>query len=301
MASFALSTFDLRQLRTFMAVVEHGGVSAAAYRLGASLSTVSRDLSSLEQRLGFQVCRRGRSGFSLTPQGADLHKAATRLFSELQSFEQTIQSTRRTLGGGFNLGVIDNVITNPEAGIVAALSEMHRMFPDMLINVSVHTAAVIDVQVRERRIDIGITGQPEWLPALEYVPVFVERHHLYMSRRSPYLDLTQAGLSQSPGRDAKPIPYIARDYRADAFAAFEASYRLQVAARGSTLESILAAVLAGVGCAILPAHFVKAADVADLVQLPTPHTPLNVPFHFVYRKDAANLRAIHALLNCFGR
>lgn len=90
MAAFALSNYDLRQLRTFLAVVEQGGVSAAAYRLGASLSTVSRDLSALERRIGIQLCRRGRSGFSLTPQGEDVHRAAIRLFSELQSFEQTI-------------------------------------------------------------------------------------------------------------------------------------------------------------------------------------------------------------------
>lgn len=301
MAAFALSNYDLRQLRTFLAVVEQGGVSAAAYRLGASLSTVSRDLSALEKRIGIQLCRRGRSGFSLTPQGEDVHRAAIRLFSELQSFEQTIQSTRQTLGGGFNLGVIDNVVTNPEAGVVAALAEMHRVFPDMLINVSVHTDPMIDIQVRERRIDIGVTGQPEWLASLEYEPAFLERHCLYMSRHSPYLQATRAAFASPEGGQGTPVSYVSRDYRTDVFQEFEGRYALQVAGRGSTLESILAAVLAGVGCALLPVHFVKAAQVEDLVEIPTPHTPLQVQFYFVYRRDATNRRAILALLDCFGR
>ena len=36
--------------------------------------------------------------------------------------------------------------------------------------------SLIDVQVRERKIDVGITGQPEWLEQLEYEPAFIEQH-----------------------------------------------------------------------------------------------------------------------------
>lgn len=299
LASFALSNYDLRQLRIFLKVVECGGVSAAAYRLGLSLSTVSRDLSALEKRLGIHLCRRGRSGFTLTPQGEDVHRAAVRLFSELQSFEQTIQTTRQTLGGGFNLGIIDNVVTNPEARIVAAIREMHRLFPDMLINVSVHAAPMIEVQVRERRIDIGVTAQPERLAPLEYAPAFVEEHRLYMSARSPHLQATRRAVCQQADGDGAGIPYISRDFRTDSFHDFEWRYKLDVVARASTLESILAAALAGIGCALLPAHFVRTVGESDLVEIATPCTPLPVQFFYVFRRDAANRRAIDALLNAF--
>lgn len=296
---FALSNYDIRHLSTFLAVVEHGGVSAAAYRLGASLSTISRDLSALEKRLGLELCRRGRSGFALTPQGEDVHRAATALFSDLQSFEHAIQSTRQTLGGTFNLGLIDNVVTNPEAGFVAALSDMHKMFPDMLINVSVHTDSLIDVQVRERKIDVGVTGQPEWLEQLEYEPTFVERHSLYMSARSPHLDLAREVMSENRSGTDKTVPYISRDYRTDVFQVFERQHPLHVAARGSTLESILASVLAGVGCALLPSHFIRSTGTDALVEIDTPETPVEVQFYFVYRRDAANRRAIRTLLDQF--
>ena len=284
-----------------MAVVEHGGVSAAAYRLGASLSTISRDLSTLEKRLGIELCRRGRSGFALTPQGEDVHRASVRLFSELQSFEQTIQSTRRTLGGGFNLGVIDNVVSNPDAGIVAALEQMHRSFPDMLINVSVHTDSMIDVQVRERRIDAGLTGQPEWLQPLDYQPAFLEKQRLYVSRTSRFFEQAMTAFSAGSRAKSDPIPYIARDYRTDVFQEFERRSPLYVAGRGSTLESILAGVLAGVGCALLPVHFAEVQKNEHLVEIKTPDTPLQVEFYFVYRRDAGSSRAIRALLDCFGR
>jgi DNA-binding transcriptional LysR family regulator len=297
MSRFAVSNFDIKQLRTFLAVVEYGGISAAAYRTGASLSSISRDLSALETRLGIALCRRGRSGFALTPQGEDVHSAATQLLSDLHSFEQRIQSTRQTLGGTFSLGVIDNVITNPQAGVVGALSEMHRLFPDMLINVSVHTVSLIDVQVRERKLDFAITGQREGLEPLTYEPAFVEEQRLYMSRHSPYLEAARDMVRSVWGSDAPTVPYISRAYRTDVFSSFENKYPLHVAARGSTLESILASVLAGVGCALLPSHFVERVGLDDLIEIATPDTPVIAQFHLVYRSDAADKRVISALLS----
>ena len=296
MGRFAVSNFDIKQLRTFLAVVEYGGVTAAAYRIGASLSSVSRDLSALETRLGIELCRRGRSGFSLTPQGEDVHSAATQLLSDLHSFEQRIQSTRQTLGGAFSLGVIDNVITNPQAGVVDALSEMHRLFPDMLINVSVHTVSLIDVQVRERKLDFAITGQPERLEPLIYEPAFVEEQRLYMSRHSPYLEAAREMERSAWDPEAPTVPYISRAYRTDVFSSFERKYPLHVAARGSTLESVLASVLAGVGCALLPSHFVNRVGSGDLIEIVTADTPVLAQFHLVYRRDAADKRVISALL-----
>lgn len=295
MARFFTSNYDIRQLRTFMAVVEHGGLSSAAYRLGTSLSSVSRDISALETRLGVTLCRRGRAGFSLTPHGADVHGAAISLLSALHSFEQTVDSTRSTLGGTLMLGTIDSVVTNPEAGIVSALARMHRLFPAMQVNVSMHPVSVIDVNVRDGRLDLGITGQPEDLAQLIYEPAFKESQNLYIAGYSPHLALARELADGRGGPGDAQIPYIARDYRADMFARFERRLRMQIVARGSTLESVHASVLAGIGCALLPSHLAGSS----LVEIPTPHTPIEVQFHFAYRRDAAKHRAIRAMLNCF--
>ncbi len=299
MSRFLTSNYDMRQLRTFLSVVEHGGLSSAAYRLGASLSSVSRDITALETRLGLELCRRGRSGFALTPQGEDVHRAAIDLLSGLQSFEEIVENTRHSIGGTLMLGTIDSVITNSDAGIVPALARMHRLFPSIQINVSMHTVSLIDMRVRDSKLDLGITGQPEGLEQLVYEPAFFEYHQLYVSRRSPYFDLAMELADGSRHAPGSKIPYISRDYRTDVFDRFEREYPLQVVARGSTLESILATVLAGVGCTLLPSHLVHAAGADQLVEIKTPYTPIDVQFHFVYRRDASKRRAIRAMLDCF--
>ncbi len=299
MARFLTSNYDLRHLRIFLAVVEHGGLSSAANRLGVSLSSVSRDLAAFETRLGLELCQRGRSGFSLTPQGEDIYQAAVGLRLALQSFEETAENTRYSLGGTLMLGTIDSVITNPDAGIVAAIARMHRMFPDMQVSVSMHTSSIIDMYVRDSKLDVGITGQPEDFGQLVYEPAFVETHHLYIAKHSPYFNLALEIDDLPSGHSQPRIPYITRDYRTETFRQFEHEYPLQVVARGNTLESILASVLAGVGCALLPSHLVQSAGDPQIVEIKTRRTPIGVQFHFVYRRDAAKRRAIRAMLDCF--
>lgn len=301
MSAFSVSKYDIKHLRVFASVVEHEGVTAAAYGGGVSLSTISRDLSALEERLGVQLCRRGRGGFALTPQGEEIYRATVDLLSRMHVFEQEVQAAQESISGGFNFGVIDNVINNHGTGVVAALSKMHRDYPEMLINVSVHEDPSIDVLVRERRIDVGLTGQPAWLQPLLYVPAFVEEDRLYVSRSSPHLKKIMAAFDGSTEEAVEPAPYIARKFRTDVFQAFEKRFPLQIAGRGGSLESVLASVLAGIGCALMPTHIVQSARREDLVEIPFSGPPVNVQFYLACRRDAIARPAVRAFIEQFDR
>ena len=78
-----LSDLDLRLVRVFLAVVDASGVSAAQMTLNVGSSTISTQLATLETRLGFRLCDRGRGGFKLTPKGAmlDVYKRQVRWLS----------------------------------------------------------------------------------------------------------------------------------------------------------------------------------------------------------------------------
>ena len=67
-----LSDADLRLLRVFKAVVDCGGMASAELELNLAMSTISRHVKDLETRLGLVLCRRGRAGFALTPEGQQL-------------------------------------------------------------------------------------------------------------------------------------------------------------------------------------------------------------------------------------
>ncbi|MGW7818143.1 LysR family transcriptional regulator [Streptomyces puniciscabiei] len=63
---------DSRYLRAFVAVAEHGGISAAAQALGYAQSSVSAQLQRLEADLGVSVLVRTGTGAVLTEAGARL-------------------------------------------------------------------------------------------------------------------------------------------------------------------------------------------------------------------------------------
>src|SRR6478735_3422143 len=60
----------LLQLKTFVAVIDHGGFTAASHHLGLSQPAVSRAIAALENDLGLPLLIRSRDGVTLTPAGS---------------------------------------------------------------------------------------------------------------------------------------------------------------------------------------------------------------------------------------
>lgn len=72
---------EFDQLRTLLAVLEHGSFTRAAEALGLSQSTVSFHVKGLESAVGSRLLDRGREGVRATPQGELLRRYAERLWA----------------------------------------------------------------------------------------------------------------------------------------------------------------------------------------------------------------------------
>ncbi|NMG68483.1 LysR family transcriptional regulator, partial [Azoarcus indigens] len=84
----------------------HGNVrqrvrpTPAPLRPGCSgQSTISTQLSTLETRLGYRLCERGRSGFRLTARGERFVDSARKLLGALDVFSAEARKVGRTLVG----------------------------------------------------------------------------------------------------------------------------------------------------------------------------------------------------------
>src|SRR5947209_7309346 len=98
-----LLDLDLRLIRIFLALVDAGGVSAAQPTLNMSQSTISTHLATLEARLGFRLCERGRSGFRLTPKGTTFVDSSRHLLNTLNDFSVSVRNMDRKLVGTLNI------------------------------------------------------------------------------------------------------------------------------------------------------------------------------------------------------
>ena len=72
-------TFDLPDLALFLAVAEHGGMTAAARDRGLTQPAVSQAIRRLETRLGGDLLDRRCRPFALTPAGSELARRARAL------------------------------------------------------------------------------------------------------------------------------------------------------------------------------------------------------------------------------
>lgn len=116
-------------LETFVAVVEAGGFSTAARRLGLSQPAVSRRVAALERRLGTQLLSRIGRRVRLTPAGSDLHERCRPLLSELRRIER--EASARDAASG-----VLRVTAPPALArrlIVPRLPELRARHPEMRV------------------------------------------------------------------------------------------------------------------------------------------------------------------------
>ena len=79
---------QLDAIEAFVATVDRGSLSAAARTLGRSITSISRAISSLEERLGTALLQRTTRSLKLTDAGTRYVEVARRVLAELRDAEQ---------------------------------------------------------------------------------------------------------------------------------------------------------------------------------------------------------------------
>jgi len=85
----------LEAMRTYVAIVDHGSLTAAAEALGRSLPTVVRVLAVLEESLGTRLLRRTTRRMSLTPEGQTYLERCRHILTEVEDAELSVTRDQR--------------------------------------------------------------------------------------------------------------------------------------------------------------------------------------------------------------
>jgi len=149
---------DIRLLRLFMSIVETGGFTAAQAELNLTLSTISGRISALEQRLGVELCKRGRSGFSLTEEGRAVYEESSRLFAALDRFNRRATGLRTHLGGILSIGLVDNTISDPNFSFSKVIARFCEAAPAVGLNIKTNPPGEL-----LRDVVSGTSGIPSFL------------------------------------------------------------------------------------------------------------------------------------------
>jgi len=138
-----MSRFE--ELRTFVRVVEAGGMTEAARRMGTAKSAVSRRLADLEARLGVQLLIRTTRRVTVTDTGRAFYDRCVRLLADLEEAERAVSAAHADLAGTVR--------------VAAPLSfGIRHLTPVLNTILSRHPGLTVDLDLNDRRVTLVEEG-----------------------------------------------------------------------------------------------------------------------------------------------
>jgi DNA-binding transcriptional LysR family regulator len=244
-----------QELSAFIAVVEAGGFTAAARRIGDSQSSVSKAIGSLEKRLGVALLIRSTRSVTLTDQGRRYYDRAKPLLDEMDDADSELTSSTQGVSGFLRIAtsgtfgrlhvlpLIPDLLTrHPGLRVDVVLSDFVRDMIEDGIDLAIRVGSVNDPEAIVRRIastPLVCVGSRRYFErhGIPKTPADLVDHNCLVYR----------GMTESTH-----WPFVGPDGR------------LSVSVRGTltsnSVETIRAGVLAGVGIGL----FAKVSLVDDL-------------------------------------
>ncbi len=244
---------DLQEVRTFVAVYEAGGFSAAASVLNRSQPAISRRVSQLEARLGVRLIERIGQSVALTSAGRAYLPRAKSLLAAVADAERTAQELRSGDVGAFVLAVVGTLANEGLAGI---LHDLRKAFPGVTVKIETDTSNGVSQRISAGHADIGIRYYASSENELANELVGTEKLRVICSSEHPLAGTVVDDLSPLiaetwlvfPSRDAgpaRPPLHLVSAFRATGYDSFNWSAIDSLTAQKRMVE-------AGYGLALMP-------------------------------------------------
>jgi DNA-binding transcriptional LysR family regulator len=116
----------------FVRVVESGGFTRAAQRLGLSVSAVTKNVSRLEADLGTQLLARTTRRITVTDFGREYYASCRRVLGEIESVENALKQSQETPRGKVTLLC---PMFFGRINLLPRLSEFYARYPEVEVEV----------------------------------------------------------------------------------------------------------------------------------------------------------------------
>jgi LysR family transcriptional regulator, transcriptional activator for bauABCD operon len=290
-----ISDIDLRLLRVFVAVADCGSMAAAELELNIAMSTISRHIKNLETRLGLVLCRRGRSGFALTPEGERVYAATRQLLSATAAFRGRLLDIHERMEGDLHVALFEKCVSNPDARIAEAVGNFRRLAPAASLHLHVGSITMIERGVIDGHYQLGVVPLHRPSESLCYDDLFGETMYLYAGRGHAWF----AGTDEERDWGALRSQALAGLGYHSPNMELTHHRRLERSATASDQEAVATLVLSGAFVGFLPDHFAEPFVRAGRMRAVAPEV-LNYTCRFacIHRHAPAPLRIAEAFLDC---
>jgi DNA-binding transcriptional LysR family regulator len=252
---------SIRQLRTLIAIADHGSFGAAAEVTHVTQSAVSMQVRALEDELRVEIFDRSRRPPVLNAYGRRLVERAREV---VRLYDQMVgaASDAQDLSGSLTLGAVPTTFI----GLVPkALAAVRSAYPNLHINVVTELSALLVELLQRGEVDAAVLTEPRHeLDGLTWNTVATE----------PLAVIAPADARDLSAREIlTSYPYIRFSRRAWVGRTIETALRengieVQVSMELDTLEAISIMVYHGLGASIVPVPCVEHPSPLPLSTIP---------------------------------
>ena len=281
----------LEHLRIFVAVAEREHVTRAAEALNVTQSAASSAIAALEARHDVKLFHRVGRRIELTDAGSMFLEEARAVLARAASAELALSEF-----GGLKRGNLRLIASQTIAGywLPERLAAFHQRYPLIELSVAIANTEGAAQSVLQGEAELGFVEGNVDSPALAHWPVATDRMLLVGS--APAEAVSNEWLLAAP--------WIMRERGSGTRSTFEQAVRdrgidprqLNVVLTLPSNESVLAAVRAGVGHAVL-SHLVVAPTIEMRALFALPFALPSRSFFGIRQKERYRSRAADALLD----
>lgn len=248
-----IAEYDLRLLRIFISVVEHGGFAAAENALGITRSTISVHMSNLETRMKLKLCLRGRGGFSLTEDGQSVYRAVLNLFDSINDFSLLVGTLGKELSGELVILCADQLDDKKQQKIAEVIAIIHDSSPNLHVVLDGESISSIEKLLLKDKAHIGIYPGYQQIEGLNYNSLSSEQIYLCCSKKHPFFNKLDTQISPT---DLAAVPAIHPGIDID-IAGKKQLQKLNLSARAYQFDTRKAMILSGKYLGYMPQSYIQ--------------------------------------------
>lgn len=259
---------ELRQLRYFVAIVDHGSLSRAARVLHIAQPALTQQVRQLEEELEAQLLHRSAQGVIATDAGKTFYEHAQAILKQVTDAKSAVAQSNDKPSGTVALGIPQSV-----SGALALplLTAIRATYPEITLLLTEELTGNLIVQLKSGRINLAVLFDDGQLSPFASTPM-VEEEMMYITRaNSQYGAVKKKSVTLAQAIKAPLIlPGLQHGVRP----------RIEniVRSHGMSLDNVIeinsvailkSAILADIGATILPvAPLLSEIERGDMVALP---------------------------------
>jgi DNA-binding transcriptional LysR family regulator len=288
---------DWNLLRTFMVIVQEGGITAAAGRLLLTQPAVSLALKRLEERLGRRLIDRGPGRFQVTEAGEMIYREVVDIYGTISRFGVLVREIREEISGHVRILLASRIQT---VLLDRVLKTFHELYPRVTFRIDVMASTDVHIALQQKVGTLGICLMRDPIPGLKNEVMIYQTYRLYCGREHRWYGQKDLDTAMLREEDFVSFTSDQIDGALSPVALFRAreGFAGRVVGASANLEEVRRMIVCGLGIGPLPEH-IAARDVADgeLWELPPYEGIAPVHIHLIWNPQAKFNRAETAFLS----